>query len=351
MTAPVWGSSALKLAGLGLFALSACVLPEDPGLTRTETVRLLTDADGDGLLSSPECAQPQPFCGNDPSAPTEPSDAPGCVIVPNPGGCAAVQWTEIFITTEDANGNLTSSYSVCELCLDGEGNPIGDELCSEQGPSLPIACSSIPSLTGSCWECVTPDGMRYAECVEAPTYCVSDEECPEGTVCEPFECPPNALCAPQSGQCVDACAQYGDEESCISDVANGCSWAASDGPDCEDAAMDCQAGRCYQGYQPDPCAAYTDQPSCAADTANGCGWVEYDYYWCEPGTECETGICAQLASPEPSTCYSDEECASGQVCQLEEQPCEEGFSCPTVMTGTCVYPDGNGDGSTPNSGN
>jgi hypothetical protein len=478
MTTPR-GPFCARLASLSLFALAACT---DPRTETTETVRLLTDPDGDGMMSSPECEpQLEPFCDTG-EPPPEPS---GCIVIPNPGGCAAVRWTETVTTYHDGGYcppnafciDLTQTYTVCELCLDAEGNAIGEEICSEEGSVPPVSCSPIPSFTGSCWECTTPDGQIYTECVEDPITCYSDEECPEGTLCqlEPFECPPNADCAQvmvgscvvpdtniycasdeecpsgmvcegeeilpcdpttelcpmmafpiQAGICVvptvyctsdadcgpnqiceyypapcdatgvdcgpiapdgvcvdvwtDPCAGYVEEGSCNADVANGCSWIASDIL-CID-GENCPTGFCAQSFPADPCAGYFDAGSCNADAANGCGWISYlddpngavceaigcDGFCvqlyppvgtcfsdadCDPGQLCEyqplppcdptTGICPMYVpaegicvTPEPTSCSSDAECAAGQVCQLETLECPPNADCAFITTGTCV---------------
>ena len=133
------GWAGLALGALGLSA--ACA--SDGGNTSTDQrVRRLADSDKDGLLREID---------------PEPDE---CIILPEPGDCPVMSWTETHTVTTDAMGNVISeTYSVCTQCFEEDGvTPIGDEVCYEEPPvpyrdlarRLGLATGSIGFIRGRC---------------------------------------------------------------------------------------------------------------------------------------------------------------------------------------------------------
>jgi hypothetical protein len=286
-----WSFAAILLSACDPFSTTFTVTTE-----RTQTLR---DPDGDGLLASPECEpslEGTPRCGVIPEDPTPP---PGCVIYPDPGGCAFAAWSETIEITSDAFGSiLEERHEVCVQCLDEQGSPVGPETCYEEAPQPPVVCTELATDALGCWECVTADGQSFTECVEPSVPCYNDGECAEGELClfgpqpecgEGMGCPevmigtcsvadPNLYCATDA-ECPEGMLCSYEQPGCEGGI---CPMSP--------AAL----GICLAPAPVDPCAAHTDAESCGADLENSCGWFDYGMPCAADDDTCLSGVCQQL---------------------------------------------------------
>lgn len=340
------------LTALGLVGALGC----SSNTTPEDKVRFLSDTDGDGMFSTPEC--------DDPSAPEG-----ACVIIPGPVDCDYIIFTSTWTVIADAAGNIVSEgWQDCIQCADATFTPVGVAECSG-GTVDPIVCealddvlpgSSDPGMSGggssgeeradapyggggisfptsTCWWCHTTDGATsYVECVEPPPpACVSDEECGPGYHCE-FWAPP---CDSPEGYCPTYLVASGQ---CVPDYEPTCYTDDECGP-----GYYCEYG---YGY-PDPVPP-TD-PSMPADGggssgSGGSGGAPADEApIAPPGGTCQ---------PRPVTdfCYSDDDCRAfgpDWTCAFDTWTCPDGYACPAaggegdapagipaVVSGTCQPP-------------
>lgn len=158
----------LQTTGIATALLLAACASETT--TRDYRTRHLDDSDKDGLLEE-----------KDPSE-------DGYIIMPNPGDCPLMEWTEIHTVVVDADGNVVSeTWEVCTQCFDEAQNPVGEKVCYEEPPfPLDLICEEYdggdPNLT--CYRCVTPAGELWIDdCYQKPIECTTDADCPEGQVC------------------------------------------------------------------------------------------------------------------------------------------------------------------------
>lgn len=372
-----------------MFLFGAISLVACQEVRTDQRVVLLANADGDGYMASSGCDDPtilpagegggDVIGGCDTGAEPPPPDN-GCVIFPDPGGCAFLEYTETITTIIDEYGNIIEqTISVCTQCLDENGAAVGEPECSDGGVIEPVVCNPIDSgdPTIACWECSSPDGeYLYQECQPIPTYCNVDSDCPDGQSCLLYpivDCGPNELCAlpVEQGICVApvlSCEALTDEESCY---MNGCDWIYTE-PNCLEGGSfwegcpgycvtpqvptcysddDCNPGEicllsdfecppgalCPEvmtGYcvpAGDNCGVVTDEESCHS---LGCDWLPADPA-CLGGPSGE-GCPGSCVMPQDSTCYSDDDCNPGEVCELLPWECPEGMACPAVESGYCV---------------
>lgn len=157
----------LSLGCLALLVSAGC-----GGEDLIRNTRHLSDSDGDGLMEEID------------------PNGDGSLIVPDPGNCPILEWTEIRRTKVDADGNVIEEvYEVCQQCFEADGvTPIGERECSTD-PGMPpdVWCeqydSGDPAL--ACYRCVAPDGqIAVDECYPRPRSCASDADCAEGEICE-----------------------------------------------------------------------------------------------------------------------------------------------------------------------
>ena len=242
-------------------------------------------------------------CGADPGCP----ECDICLVVgtcvPNTTGC--------FSDVDCGPGFR------CELSQNGGASPA---FCDPADPNCgDIACREGDSA------CDPPqpppaDGV----CVPADVTCFSDADCAGGFICEFFDpttgrpSPPDE-CGPDGSNCLIA-----PMGICVPPPAPSCSTDA-----------DCQAGFVCETYT--SCGGCED--ICIVDEA---GNVICDRP-CD-ATCIEEGVCIPAPTGE---CRSDDDCAAGQVCQLESScPCEcmpgdDSCACPAIWcepidAGVCV---------------
>src|SRR5438552_3897014 len=118
---------------LGLGTSAAC---GTGGTSTTERVRHLNDSDHDGLLEE-VIANANPADGR----------GDGCIIMPEPGDCPVMEWTETHTVKTDENGNVIEDVtSVCTQCYEADGTtPIGDQVCYDDPPVPPdVYCEEYP---------------------------------------------------------------------------------------------------------------------------------------------------------------------------------------------------------------
>src|SRR5262245_31255047 len=91
----------------GLISLAACEV-----VHTDQRVVLLANADGDGFMASSGCDNPdvlpldQGIAAGGCVDGEEPPPDNGCVIFPDPGGCAFLEYTETRTTVVDEFGNI-----------------------------------------------------------------------------------------------------------------------------------------------------------------------------------------------------------------------------------------------------
>jgi Cys-rich repeat protein len=306
-------------------AQSACSLDHT---TTTERTRHLDDSDNDGLLEEIV-------------APATPGDEnkedDGCIIMPEPGDCPVMEWTETHTVKTDANGNvIEESYSVCTQCYEEDGTtPIGDQVCYDEPPIPPdVFCEEYPSMdpTVVCYVCTAADGTIVEDsCYQQPVECASDLDCPDGQVCyvETF---------PGEEDCRDT-----DNDGMVDTCSGG---GMGDAP----AGGGGSFGYC--GF-PDPCQYVDTLPS--DPTGQSC-WQCTD-----PATGEDLGSWCDI-----HTCNADGSCDNPwEVCEASsgycvwDDPCDPVAGLPDDPTGTdcylCVYPEDpnrppSGDPMDPNGG-
>lgn len=176
--------------------------------------------------------------------------------------------------------------------------------------------------------------------------CAADEECifPDVAVCPP--CPPNALCEPCADPANGICQKTQPPETeCSFDGECGegeyceilfCEEYLCECPpgadDCAcPAVMPACTGECKPVDNPDPTCSYDDECAagelCQIEICEDIGGCED----CGPDADCAClpvepmcfGTC-QPKKVEP-TCAWDEDCGSGQYCEYEG--CEDGWAC------------------------
>ncbi len=334
-------------AALAALALGGCM---DQNSTRSdERVHRLDDGDGDGLME----------------------EEGGGVILPDPGDCPVMTYTEIHTVTVDESGMVISeTWEVCTQCFEEDGvTPIGEELCYEEPPyPIDVVCEEYDSgdPTLSCYRCYDADGTIVTdECWPLPVECTTDADCPDGQICYLYDgggMDPGRGGEPSGGMedgfspvpgeaggycgfpdpCVpvDSLPEDPTGESCwtCTDPATGEDWGSwcdvhrcADDGSCVNPWEICDpAGSGYCVYD-DPCDPVPSLPS--DPTGSDC------YQCIDPATGEDWGGWCNV-----HTCTTDEECAArGEVCNEDTglcewvDPCVPVDSLPSDPTGSDCY--------------
>jgi hypothetical protein len=330
---------ALALAGLGLVGCQG-----DGTTTSEERVRRLSDSDGDGLMEE-----------------QNPPDDP--VILPDPGDCPILQYTETHTVTYDEMGNVVSeTWTVCTQCFEEDGTtPIGEEQCYDEPPLPPeVYCEEYDSgdPTVSCYFCVDADGnVIIDECWPLPVECDEDADCPEGQICylddygmegQPGEGGMDAPTPVSGGICgypdpcvpVDSLPEDPTGESCwqCTDPVTGESWGAwcdvhvcGDDGSCFNPWEICDpaSGTCVYDDPCDPVASLPSDP-----TGSDC-WQCIDPVTGEDwGSWCNVHTCTTDADCPPDR-FEICDTAAG-ICVYDD-PCDPVPSLPSDPTGSDCY--------------
>jgi hypothetical protein len=298
---------------LAMLSIAFAGCSDDYTEQTTEKTKRLSDMDDDGMYMSDDCLR-----GEDEGClilpgPTECTylqvtttttviiDAAGNVIREETIECVACLDADLNPISETCSG-VTDPPIICEpvpYASDGGSAPSGGEGDAPVGTTYPY-----PS---DCYWCHSEDGsISYYECIDPTIWCGSDYDCPSGTHCEygtggcedpSVPCPAtDAGGAPRiavAGQCVpDAPVWCASDTDCPEgyyceyyypcDSMSGC---AEDGGGSDGAPADAlwAGGQCVPFYEPPPgctsdadcgdggtCVFYCD------DFAGGCkGWCEY----------------------------------------------------------------------------
>jgi len=173
-------------------------------------------------------------------------------------------------------------------------------------------------------DCLLPWSDQLARCIDGQCVyeelaCDSDDQCPEGyiceivcvgggTTCDPDDpnCAPDDNCDPATGECYEEC--FG---RCVPQSEPGCQSDA-----------DCPPGyTCLMECWTQPCDPATGE--CPDD--------------CDPTTgECPS-FCEGRCVPEALECQSDADCPDGYVCELSCWECDPDFpDCVGGCEGHCV---------------
>lgn len=323
-----------------------------------------SDCPGDDLCLRNECRPPDT---------TERGDAGLCQACETNADCADPDALCVRLGPAEGGGE-----TICGQPCDG-GCPDGFE-CAQIGHAsqcLPTpdaqnqrSCQGAPELecvrAGDCDagescvnnRCEAPDD---AECKEGSD-CPSGEECRQGACVERDapECITRNDCS--TGQvCVDGeCS--GGQESCVFNEECPDEAMCVDGTCFSACAEDAECGayeHCRQGLcQPTECSGTADcgggevcvdamcKPACEPNTSTeacGPGYSCTEHGFCDrdPEVECRSNaeclraeICVEGSCEAPCTCNQD--CADGQVCDLDSGTCEDpGADAPLTCETTC----------------
>ncbi|MBN2694923.1 hypothetical protein JXR93_09695 [bacterium] len=190
--------------------------------------------------------------------------------------------------------------------------------------------------------------VAYSGKCESPTECASNEDCPEGFICQPllgcYIDVNGELVCPTGGQCVP------QEEECV--IASDCKGVLN--IECEGAHWECQEGECVQ-----ECGSVCPEIDCLLfcengfkKDDNGCEICECnEVISCMSDSDCPEGFECQIVncidSDERSNCIGGNICIKKQIeCEINSdcargEVCVDGFckedicSCPEIYAPVC----------------
>lgn len=290
-------------------------------------------------------------------------------------GCTCAQLPEAFFLCEE-DGSCAQPNHLCGA----------DNVCRPRPPSVDAGCGDLtasPTNCGACGRVCASGACAAGRCV-----CLTDGECPSGTLCSPsglctpssdpcvsIVCPPNQVCRPATGLCAPVPCADGCLPGELCDTGAGLCRGLSacrlpracdggvcegdprpDGTPCDDldpcsAGDQCVAGTCTgTAYSCPGSTACADAVVCAGD--GGCtgtpktdGTPCDDGEACTVGDECTGGVCSgtTYSCSGASACLASVACDGDGGCVgtpgNEGGSCDDGVGCTAgdrCTSGTCT---------------